>query len=963
MLSVKTTEDYFKELRRFYSAAGVGLAPYLPGIMEVSGGSYSVLLLVTLFLAGRLPAQTPTGDLADDNVCVLESAPRNYRLIQYIGVVPDTADQLTIADVTRPSFQPSFRPYREVAVAPGLNMWYWGKFRVINRLPDAKRNTEWVLYFSGNWTQLQVFTQDRSGNWHSESNGTFLPLREKTFVPTTRGNLVKLFLPPGEIRTIYFRGISERVALPPSFHLYLQTTDAFYGKLLTAKVGNALFIGFLGMMLLYNLMVYFLGRARSFIYYSGYLLMMIVYACYSGDDLSDWFGNRLFAGQPEYYSFFKLSIFIGLMSYLSFIRSFSDLKQLLPRWDRYFKVLVWLGFPLMVTFLGVTVLSNFSHAVEDWTTVTYIVLVIGSCILLLFPLYRSGDKKGSFIFAGIAAISLGCLLSLLTRVAFPPFSIVYLKAGVVVEVLIFSLGLAYRQGKQIQAREQADYALRESRLIQEKQRLEADRLQELADFKARFYTNVTHEFRTPLTVIMGMAERIKGHAEEKELIGRSGRNLLGLVNQLLDLSKLESGSVPVTWVHGDIIGYLRYLTESFYSAAEQRRIRFMFYAEEPAVRMDFDEGKVQQIVINLIANALKFTPPRGEIIVHASKRTQQEQSLLRLVVRDTGVGIRPEHTDHVFERFYRVDENHEAGGTGVGLALTRELVDLMGGTISLSSEEGVGTEVEVRLPIRAEHHRPEAEAVPERPSDDRPHLLIIEDSPDIIVYLRSILADRYHVDSATDGIVGVERAIELLPDIIISDVMMPGQDGFAVCEALKSDERTSHIPIILLTARTTQAARIEGLRYGADAYLNKPFEKDELLVRLEKLVEIRRRLQQRYQANGTSGSSNGVADGLIHRLHGLIDDHLDDTTFGVAELAAAAGLTSMQLYRKIKAITGKTPSRFIRSYRLGRGLELLRAGELTVSEVAYAVGFSDPSYFSRTFQEEFRRNPSSYINN
>ncbi|WP_168797588.1 ATP-binding protein [Neolewinella litorea] len=902
-----------------------------------------------------------TGE-AGGEVCVLDSALLNYRLVNYIEVLPDSAGRLSIEDVTDTSTQQAFQPYREYAGTLNSHQWYWGRVRAVNRLPDGKRSTEWVLYLSGNWTRLEVFTRDRQGNWHTEPNGTFLPPGEKPFVPTTRGNLVKLSLPPGEVQTIYFRGMAERVSLPPSFHAYLQTTDVFYNKLLKAKVSNAVFIGFLGMMLLYNLMVYFLGRARSFIYYSGYLLMMIVYACYSGSDLSDWFGDRLFPGQPEYYSFFKLSIFIGLMCYLSFIRSFADLKQLLPRWDRYFKILVWLGFPLMAAFVAVTILSNFSHAVEDWTTVTYIILVVGSCTLLLYPLYRTRDKKGAFVFAGVAVISLGCLLSLLTRVAFPPFTLVYLKAGVVVEVLIFSLGLAYRQRKQIQAREQADYALRESRLLQEKQRMEADRLQELTEFKTQFYTNITHEFRTPLTVIMGMSERIQGHAEEKQLIERNGKNLLGLVNQLLDLSKLESGSIAITWIHDDIVGYLRYLTESFYSAAEQQRIRFMFYAEEREIRMDFDESKVLRIVNNLIANALRFTPSGGKIIVHASKITQDGQPFLRLVVKDSGVGISPEHAAHVFERFYQVDQNHEAGGTGIGLALTRELVDLMGGTISVSSEVGVGTDFEVLLPIRADHRVPEAEVTPRRPSEDRPELLVIEDNPDIITYLRALLGDRYSIHTALDGASGIEKALELVPDIIISDVMMPEKDGFAVCETLKADERTSHVPIILLTAKTTHEARIEGLKYGADAYLTKPFNKDELIIRLEKLIEVRQQLQQRYGQQDAPPAGTEAEDTFIQKLHGLIHDHLDDTTFGVAELAAAAGLSSMQLYRKIKAITGKTPSRFVRSYRLREGMRLLREGHYTVSEVAYAVGFSDPSYFSRTFQEEFHNNPSHFIN-
>ncbi|NJB87748.1 signal transduction histidine kinase/DNA-binding response OmpR family regulator [Lewinella marina] len=923
--------------------------------MGYSPFTYGILWWLFFFLS--LPLRAAEGETGN-SLLVLDDPLTNYRLVDYVELLPDSA--LPLSEVTDRAFT-SYRAYDRPVEA---GRWYWGRFTLVNRLPDAGRHTEWVVFFPGTWTTLEVYVPGADGRWRAEPNGTFTPVADRPFVPTTKGNLVKLALPPDQPVTVYFRGLSERPTLRPSFHLYLQTTEVFYDKLMQRRVANAVFIGFLGMMLVYNLILYFFGRDRSFIYYSGYLLMMIVYACYFTDDLSDWFGRTLFATRPQYYGFFKLSIFVGLMCYLSFIRSFTDLRQLLPRWDRYFHWLILLGFPLMAVYVGVSLASNFSYLVEDFVTVGYIVLVIGSCGVLLYPLYRARDKKGAFVFAGIAALCIGALLSLLSRVLLPPFTLFYLEMGVAVEVLIFSLGLAYRQRKLIMARKQSDLALRESRLLQEKQQLEADRQRELAEFKSRFYTNITHEFRTPLTVILGMSEQINGHERERELIGRNGRQLLGLVNQLLDLSRLESGSVGVHYIHDDIVAYLRYLTESFYSAAERRSLRFLFYSEENELLMDYDETKVMQIVNNLISNALKFTPAYGKVVVHTSRARTEEGEWLKLIVQDSGIGISSEDRARVFDRFFQVNGAAE-GGTGVGLALTRELVDILGGTIEVRSEPGAGTTFEVRLPIRDDYRT----AAPSTPGgsyvEGRPELLVIEDNPDIIAYLQTILVDRYNCHFATDGDTGIERALELVPDVILSDVLMPGKDGYEVCQTLKADERTSHIPIILLTAKTTQAARLDGLRYGADAFLTKPFDKDELHLRLEKLIEVRKQLQHHYTAAGTGDAAAGEEvsreEAFLEKLHTLIHDHLDDAGFGVSELAAAAHLSKMQLYRKIKALTGKTPSRFIRSYRLSRGMLLLREGQYTVSEVAYAVGFSDPSYFSRTFQQEYQHSPSHYL--
>jgi DNA-binding response OmpR family regulator len=409
--------------------------------------------------------------------------------------------------------------------------------------------------------------------------------------------------------------------------------------------------------------------------------------------------------------------------------------------------------------------------------------------------------------------------------------------------------------------------------------------------------------------------------------------------------------------------------------------------------MDYDEEKIQQIVYNLLSNALKFTRPVGQVILHARKVDQEGRPFLKVKVKDTGMGIPPENIDYIFDRFYQVDHlgSNKEGSTGIGLSLTKELVELMQGRIEVHSRVGKGTEFTLYLPIEAqvaattgllaEQNEVLKVETPEPSTPDQinstghreatetsdrsplPDLLIIEDNPDIITYIKTILKHKYEIHTAKDGSIGIEKALQIMPDVIISDVMMPEISGYEVCESLKKDERTSHIPIILLTAKATQADRVEGFKYGADAYLVKPFDKEELIVRLENLVETRRQWQEHF-ANSTHAPrvpEPSVDDIFLQKLGEHIQVHLNNAEFGVDQLATAIAMSQMQLYRKLKALTGKTPSQFIRSYRLRKGLELLQEGALSISEIAYEVGFADPSYFTRVFQKEFGKSPSDFL--
>ncbi len=541
------------------------------------------------------------------------------------------------------------------------------------------------------------------------------------------------------------------------------------------------------------------------------------------------------------------------------------------------------------------------------------------------------------------------------------------------------------------------------------------RLKEIDQLKTKLYTNITHEFRTPLTVIMGLAEQLAeeggqwtrenglGPSKKEDLpaiiqdrtdfILRNARQLLNLINQMLDLSKLDSGKMSLQWVLGDVVLYLKYLAESFHSYAAIKHIQLAFCPEVKSLEMDYDQEKLQHIVSNLLFNAIKFTPEGGKVDFQVSEAPivpSNGSKMLQLIITNSGTGISAEHIANIFNRFYQVDDTHtrKSGGSGIGLALTKELVELMGGSISAKSEPSQEVEFTVLLPVRKtavpKPSLPKIEtAMPVSGiktaelmnsgslTAESPLLLLIEDNADVAFYIRNCLKSQYTVIWAENGQLGIDKALETVPDLIISDVMMPEKDGYEVTQFLKNDERTSHIPIILLTAKADSRFRIVGLKRGADAYLSKPFDKKELLVRVEALIELRRKLQIRYAGvqlfnlqkadpnNPIPTSEKGVQleETFLKKVNAVIEKHLSDSNFEVPRLSRELGMSHSQLYRKIKALTGKSIAAYIRSYRLRQGRELLQTTDEYISEIAYSVGFSDPAYFSRTFFEEFHKTP------
>ena len=522
------------------------------------------------------------------------------------------------------------------------------------------------------------------------------------------------------------------------------------------------------------------------------------------------------------------------------------------------------------------------------------------------------------------------------------------------------------------------------RLIKE----ETVRLKELDAAKTRLFMNVTHEFRTPLTVILGMAQKVREAPEEwleegLDAIHRSGQQQLRLVNQMLDLTRLETRSMPIHYQQGDVVAYLVYLVQSYTSYAASRKIKLQVEKTVEELVMDFAPDALIKIAGNLLTNAIKFTPERGTITVGMQAKSNVRH--LEISISDTGPGIAEDHLAHIFDRFYQVSTpiTRTSDGTGIGLALAKELVEIMEGNIRVESALGEGSTFVVSLPIRntapmADNLAPVPPnfvlkevlqvATPEDKVDqDLPIALIIEDNRDVATYIASCLQPRYFVHTAVNGKIGLQKALELIPDIIVCDVMMPEMDGYQACYMLKNDHKTSHIPVIMLTAKVDHAARLEGLRRGADAYLTKPFDPEELALRLQNLMALRKKIQAQFvdfpRTQDPTGQQFMQENDFLEQIKAAILEHLTDENYGIAEVCAALGTSRSQLHRKLKALTNKSTSLVIRSIRLEEARKRLLQPNLTISDVAYQVGFGNPAYFSTVFSKHFGMSPKEMREN
>lgn len=544
----------------------------------------------------------------------------------------------------------------------------------------------------------------------------------------------------------------------------------------------------------------------------------------------------------------------------------------------------------------------------------------------------------------------------------------------------------------------------------EMEHFEAKHLAEVDQIKSRFFANISHEFRTPLTFILGPAKQLlEGSKDEDttakaDLIHRSARKLNRLVGELLDISRIEAGEMKLKACPLDIASVVNEMCLSFQSLAERRRIAFGVRTGEDKTVLYADREKLDKILSNVLSNAFKFTPEGGRVEVSVGTQPPRSSFSLKekgdagmssgfgmVSISDTGIGIPPGQLDKIFDRFYQVDGGHtrEHEGTGIGLSLTKELMGLHKGTIEVESEEGKGSTFRLLIPLGKGHLKPEeiceacAEIVEMKEDADiedeqaatahisgpqeLPSLLVVEDNADVRKYIGMILQNQYQIIEANDGAEGLDKACVQMPDLIISDIMMPKMDGFELCKKLKTDARTSHIPVIMLTAKATTDDKISGLELGADDYIMKPFEAPELKARIRNLLEQRRRLQKHFREHGLFGLEEkeitSVDQKFLTKAVEVIHEHISDTSFGVEVFAEHMAVSRSLLFRKMESLVGEAPSELIKRTRLSKAAKLIEAKAGNVSEIALEVGFSNPSYFAECFRKQFGVPPTQYHHN
>ncbi|MEM8527857.1 MAG: response regulator [Bacteroidota bacterium] len=723
---------------------------------------------------------------------------------------------------------------------------------------------------------------------------------------------------------------------------------------------------------LINLARYFINWDKAHLFYAIYALSLFAFYLTSAEERanlikSDFFGFECTSTIDIFDIIFYAAICV---SQILFFRHFSNSPNQYPILNKKFssgiKVI------LLATSIELLVYYFLEHS-QILSTILLItpIIMLSYILYLIYYTYKVCDRLCRVILTG----SLLLILSSVTGMAygFLPDHISsrlpeLLKVpgnfsifGGFVEFIFFSVGLSYR----VQLTEQRNQQLL-SRV-------------ELEQMRKQFYTNVTHEFRTPLTLIITPLQQILNGSfcgdltTQHQRMLRNSKQLLKLINQLLKISKQEVQEVELQPETKEIHSFLRHTVGAFESIAASKKINFncRFPASQA---LDIDVEKVGIIINNLLSNAFKFTPEGGCVSFDASVKQEQ----LYIKVKDSGIGMDERKLPYIFDRFYQINTAQQMEGSGIGLWTVKQLVAACGGHIDVQSQLGKGTTFNCHLPISVSTALPSQRLVPATnlgtsvptatiKDSNKPTLLLAEDNEDMRTYMLETLADQYNVLTAEDGQAAWSLAKKVVPDLIVTDLMMPHMDGLTLTQKLRDSHITDHIPIIMLTAKAYESDKIEGLQLGAEAYLTKPFNAQELRIRIKEMLKQRRRLRRAYAEKISLQPSQieviSQDDRFLKEVMEYVEDEIDNPDLEIEAMAKHVNMSRSQLYRKLKAITGDSPSTFIRNIRLERAKDLLLQRKATVSEIAYDLGFSTLSYFTRCFKEKFGVSPTKIKEN
>ncbi|HEY8938293.1 MAG TPA: two-component regulator propeller domain-containing protein [Cyclobacteriaceae bacterium] len=547
---------------------------------------------------------------------------------------------------------------------------------------------------------------------------------------------------------------------------------------------------------------------------------------------------------------------------------------------------------------------------------------------------------------------------------------------------VFLMSIMYVARRLVQQREKLKFTL-------EQERQEVQRIHELDMLKVKFFTNVSHEFRTPLTLILTPIERLlKGvtdplQLKQFQLIQRNGKRLMTLVNQLLDFKKLEVQDIKFNPSEGDIVAFVRDTAFSFSDLAEKKNISLQFHSSLEHFQTLFDSDKLEKILFNVLSNAFKFTLDNGTIVVNVDHEISDLKSFIQIQVSDTGIGMPQDKLDKIFEPFFQNELPRSIinQGSGIGLAITKEFVRIQGGTISVTSQVGKGSTFTIMLPtahisqepmhqqslseaVITEYNEQVKDAYIESTQEKGKKLLLVEDDDDLRFYLKDNLKFQYKIYEARNGEEGWSQVMSIHPDLIVSDIMMPEMNGIDLCVKIKTDERVSHIPVILLTARSNEQQHLEGLKVGAEDYITKPFNFEVLEARIENLLarqqKSQKSLRKTLDVKASELQITPLDEKFIEKAIKCVEKNVSSTSFSVEDLGEELGISRAYVFKKIQVLTGKTPLEFIRTIRLQHAAQLLEKSQLSVREVAYKVGFNSPKYFTKYFKEQFNVLPSNY---
>lgn len=839
-------------------------------------------------------------------------------------------------------------------------------------------------------------------------------------------NLIELEIDIQDTLDVFIRLEGVNPNFPTAYYLLWHLDyEYFLSNQVGVAIRTAIFFGIMAIMILFFGFLYMIERDKIYIFFTLFATGLLCNRIFAEFNLDSFV---LFPSLIEHFQkIFHASVFLTIAGGIYFMSSYLNIPKNGIFLKRVVPTYLVLNFLAIFTFLTRSPqIPGMQYYSEKGLFSLWLVPGVYTFLSIFFGIYmfiaapKSKNSSKLFLMIAILPMIVGTALTVMYDMRLLPNFFTenmlnqLMKMSTVLLVLTLGLIVGY---KSIRLKFEKELAISENLKAQQtifEKQLRTEKLEEMNQLKTKLYTNITHEFRTPLTVILGMNDELvktnqslniseskkKAIFHNQQLIKRNSENLLNLVNQLLDLSKSDNQELSLQLIQADVLPFLNYLIESFFSKANEKNIRLVFYTELDSLIMDYDEQQLQHILYNLLSNALKFTEVNGKIVLHASLLEKSNKRYAQLKVSDNGIGIEAEKLPYIFDRFYQVDDSatRQNDGSGIGLSLTKEIVYFLDGEITVKSKKGEGTVFTVLLPItnnavyQKDSNAQTKEKYQERPIhaeldvgvpidrppipidddiilEDQATILIVEDNNDVADYLKQILGNSYNTIRASNGELGITKAYDLIPDLIISDVMMPIKDGYQLTQTLKQDTRTSHIPVILLTAKATQIDKLSGLKQGADAYLYKPFNKEELFIRIERLLANRKAMQHFYlssyvnefsEVNSLSKYREEKEEQFLNQLREIIENDIQNNQLNADYLSSKIGVSQSQLYRKLKALVGETPNTFIRNIRLQKSLTLLKSTDLNISEIAYELGFTNPSYFSKSFHKKYGKSPLAY---